>query len=273
MKRLIRILTDSVDLIELNHNWEIDSPKLELAPPYNISLAQSHSSTALPGISFAVDQMEFSGQHGAPTIDAIGHVSNDGILFGGVPASEAEGPNGLTKLGIEEYPVDKLVNRAVLLDIARYKSEASLSAGYEITVEDIIETARIQNVEILPGDAVLIRTGYGQFFVNDKARYSEYLPGIGPSAAIYLASLDIFLTGSDTMTYEVQPQSDITAPVHRILLAEYGIYIVENLNLEDIADELSEREVYEFVLVLNPPRIRGATGFAVNAFAIIPERR
>ena len=58
--------------------------------------------------------------------------------------------------------------------------------------------------------------------------------------------------------------------VHRVLIAEHGIYLVENRNLEELAEALASTSSYEFALVINPPRIRGATGGAINAFAILP---
>jgi kynurenine formamidase len=71
------------------------------------------------------------------------------------------------------------------------------------------------------------------------------------------------------MTFEVFSQQGSVFPAHRILIADNGIYIVENLNLEELAAALAQQQVYEFLLVLNPPRLRGATGAAVNAFAIL----
>jgi kynurenine formamidase len=94
-------------------------------------------------------------------------------------------------------------------------------------------------------------------------------PGPGESAARWLASKRVFLVGDDQMTFEVYPQQGSIFPAHRILIADNGIYIVENLNLEELAAALAGQQVYEFILVLNPPRIRGATGSAVNAFAIL----
>jgi kynurenine formamidase len=124
-------------------------------------------------------------------------------------------------------------------------------------------------VEIRAGDSVLIRTGYGKFFESDKARYMGLRPGPGESAARWLASKRVFLAGDDQLTFEVFPQQGSVFPAHRVLIAENGIYIVENLNLEELAAELARQQVFEFILVLNPPRIRGATGAAVNAFAIL----
>ena len=263
----------SARVIELNFIWDRNSPLLGLNPPFSLGLHTSHKQTAgmIPGgIAFAADMMFFSGQHGAPNLDALGHISNNMKLFGGADAASSEGASGLTALGIENYPKDRFVNRGVLLDIARFKRVDALAPGEEITAEDLEATAKAQGVEIRAGDSVLIRTGFGKFFEADRAKYSGLRPGPGESAARWLAAKKIFLTGDDQMSYEVVPQKGTIFPAHRILIAENGIYIVENLNLEELASQLAQERVYEFVLVLNPPRLRGATGAAANAFAIIP---
>jgi len=214
--------------------------------------------------------MFLSGQHGAPTIDALGHISDNGKLFGGADAAASEGPNGLTAQGIEKYPREKLVNRGVLLDVARHKGVSALDAGYEITAADLEATAAAQRVEVREGDSVLIRTGYGQFYNGDRAKYMGPRPGPGEDAARWLAAKRIFLTGSDHLTYEVFPEKGTVFPVHRILIADHGIYLVENMNLEELASTLAQRARHEFVLVLNPLRIQGATASPLNAFALLP---
>jgi len=263
----------SARVIELNFIWDSKSPILSLNPPFAIGLHSSHKQTAgaIPGgIAYAEDMMFFSGQHGAPTIDALGHISDNGKLFGGLDAVASEGPSGLLALGIEVYPRNKLVNRGVLLDVARFKNLDALEAGQEITAEDLQATAKAEGVDIQAGDSVLIRTGYGKYFEADRAKYSGFRPGPGEGAARWLAGKKIFLTGDDQMSYEVVPQKGTVFPCHRILIADNGIYLVENLNLEELSKALAEQKVYEFALVINPPRLRGATGAPVNAFAIIP---
>ncbi|PYT02544.1 MAG: hypothetical protein DMF60_21130 [Acidobacteria bacterium] len=264
----------SARVIELNFIWDRNSPLLGLNPPFTIGLQTSHKQTSgmIPGgIAFAADMMFFSGQHGSPNIDALGHISDNMKLFGGLDAAASEGASGLLALGIESYPKDKFINRGVLLDVARFKNLDALAAGYEITPEDLEATAKAEGVEIQPGDSVLIRTGYGKFFEADRAKYSGFRPGPGEAAARWLASNKIFLTGDDQMSYEVVPQKGTIFPCHRILIADNGIYLVENLNLEELSKALADQKVYEFALILNPPRLRGATGAAANAFAIIPQ--
>jgi kynurenine formamidase len=263
----------SARVIELNFVWDRNSPLLGLNPPFSIGLHTSHAQTkgAIPGgIAFAADMMFFSGQHGAPTIDALGHISDNMKMFGGADATASEGASGLLTLGIEAYPKERLINRAVLLDVARFKKVEALAPGQEISAQDLEATARAQGVEIRAGDSVLIRTGYGKYFETDKAKYAGWRPGPDESAARWLAGKKVFLAGDDQMSFEVVPEKGTVFPCHRILIADNGIYIVENLNLEELSRVLADQKVYEFVLVLNPPRIRGATGAAVNAFAILP---
>jgi kynurenine formamidase len=268
----ITLLT-TAKIVELNFVWDRTSPLLSFNPPYAMALVNTQKQTTgmIPGLSFAADMMYFSGQHGAPTIDALGHIGQDGkLLYGGLEAAQHEGPDGLHALGIEHYPAARFVHRGVLLDAARAKHIDALAPGQEITAEDLEAIAKAQGVEIRAGDSMLIRTGYGQYFETDRAKYLGWRPGPGESAARWLAAKKIFLTGTDQLTYEVVPAQGTVFPAHRILLAENGIYIVENLNLEALATVLAERKSYEFVLVLNPIRIRGATGAPLNAFAIIP---
>ena len=263
----------SARVIELNFIWDRNSPLLGLNPPFTLGLQTSHKQTKgmIPGgIAFAADMMFFSGQHGAPNIDALGHISDNGKHFNGTDAEANEGAAGLSTLGIENYPKEKFLNRAILLDVARFKKVDALAPGQEITAEDLEATAKAEDVEIQPGDSVLIRTGYGKYFESDRAKFMGLRPGPGEGAARWLVGKKVFLAGDDQMSFEVVPEKGTVFPCHRILIGDNGIYIVENLNLEELSKALADQKVFEFILVMNPPRIRGATGMAANAFAILP---
>jgi len=83
-------------LFDLSFTWSELSPVLGLNPPYSFALNRTHRMTheifgQAPGsrVSWASEIMYFSGQHGAPTIDAIGHIGRDLKLHGGVDAVAA----------------------------------------------------------------------------------------------------------------------------------------------------------------------------------------
>ena len=70
------------------------------------------------------------------------------------------------------------------------------------------------------------------------------------------------LIGADNMTVEALPPLDHR--VHRFLLVHNGVTLVENIFLEMLAAE----KAYEFLLIIAPLRIYGATGSWVNPIAI-----
>ena len=64
------------------------------------------------------------------------------------------------------------------------------------------------------------------------------------------------------MAVEAMPPHDHS--VHRLLLVHSGVTHVENLNL----DELAAAQCYEFLLIIAPLKLSGATGSWVNPLAI-----
>src|SRR5947208_10576317 len=97
-------------LIDLSHNWEITSPVAAVNPFYSFALSATHANTRgafgpfgehpVGQLSFTAEGQHFSGQHGAPSIDAIGHIGRDGKLFGGVDAAAATShPDGTAPTG------------------------------------------------------------------------------------------------------------------------------------------------------------------------------
>ena len=268
-------------MFDLSFVWNEQSPILGLNPPYAFALNRTHKMTheifgQVPGsrVSWASDIMYFSGQHGAPTIDAIGHIGRDLKLHGGVDAVAATAtPGGIGQnLGIESFPADLMVNRAVLLDVARHVAGGRpdpLPPGFEITGAHLEQTMRAQGVEVRRGDSLLIRTGWGQYFGKDNAKYlGEQSPGPGQDGARFIIDRGVRLAGDDTATFEKRPAAygKELFSVHMMLLADHGIYIVENANLEALGDA----KAHVALLVLTPLRIQGATGSPLRAIALVP---
>ena len=81
-----------------------------------------------------------------------------------------------------------------------------------------------------------------------------------------IASWGARITGHDSVAYEqIRPGvGHSLLPVHRILLVEHGIHIVENLHL----DELARDKVYEFLFMVSPLKMVGATGSPVRPVAV-----
>lgn len=283
-------------LFDLSHTWDETSPIAGVNPPYSMALNATHASPAEDPkgtrgtfgdggqLSFTSEVQAWSGQHGAPSIDALGHIGHDGFLFGGVDAAAATSdPRGIGRSGVGEaldiahYPQDLLVNRGVLLDVARFiqGNADPLPPAFKITREHLAETARHQRVRLERGDTVLIRTGWGKLFAADPDTYKgPDAAGVGVSGAQFLVDCGARVVGNDTLTFEVRPPVAFPPetplfqvfPVHMLLIAQNGVNIIENYFLEEIAAAAE----YEFLLVVPPLKIRGGTGSALRSFALVP---
>src|SRR5438105_12657734 len=203
----------SARVFDLSFTWSDQSPVLNLNPPYSFALNRTHKMTheifgQVPGsrVSWASEIMFFSGQHGAPTIDAIGHIGRDLKLHGGVDAVAATStPGGIgANLGIDSFPVDLMINRGVFLDVARHVAGGRpdpLPPGFEITAAHLEQTSQAQGVTVQRGDSLLIRTGWGQYFAKDNAKYlGEQSPGPGQDCAKWIIGKGARLAGDDTAT-------------------------------------------------------------------------
>jgi kynurenine formamidase len=277
-------------IFDLSPTWDENSPIAGVNPTYEMHLEATHANTRGTfgdggKLSFTSEVQHYSGQHGAPSIDAIGHIGRNGKLFGGVDAAQATSdPRGIGRdaaatgahLDIAHYPTEMLVNRAILLDVARtvQKNGDPLPAGFNITDEHLAATVRAQGVRLQKGDTVLVRTGWGRFFSSNPAYYKgDSAAGVGVAGAKYLIKSGARVVGADTLTFEVRPPianpgtpAFEVFPVHMLVIADNGVNIIENYFLEEIA---AARE-YEFVLVVAPLKTRGGTGSALRSFALVP---
>ncbi len=263
--------TKTESLLNLLHNarmydlaqpYFIGMPHHPSHPPFLFSLNKMHGDYVMPnGGSYTSEALGMGGHLGTH-IDALCHFSCGGKLYGGHDVALAQSYSE----GMTQHSVDTLapiLRRGVLLDIAAQQQLASLPADFEITPDHMETAARAQGVEIRSGDIILLRTGWGAFFA-DAARFAAQTHSPGPSepGARWLSSKGAFAAGSDTVNFELAPSR--TMPVHIHLLVESGIYIIECLNLEQLAAE----RIFEFLFIAAPLKIRGGTGSPIRAFAL-----
>jgi len=92
--------------------------------------------------------------HTGSHLDTFAHIYRENALFNNMPPPKPAG----TEHG-DAVSVKFMVGRGVLLDVAKYKKSDPLPVDYWITLEDLQNTAKAQNVEIRKGDILLVRTG------------------------------------------------------------------------------------------------------------------
>ena len=256
-----------VDLAQPLHPGIPSSPS---HPGYKHALLRRHGDAVrVDGTSGANDLLVL-GTHTGTHIDALSHISHAGRLHGGVEASAAQGTGRFTAHGVETIVPG--VVPGVLLDVPRALGVDRLEAGFPIGPEELAAAA-----ELLPGgadriprgSALLVRTGWGQLWQDPPAFLSHEagVPGPAADGGAWLATLGPRFVGSDTTAFEHIPAGEGHArlPVHRLMLVEQGVPIIEMLALEALAAQAPP--VWE--LVVAPLPFVGATGSPLRPLALI----
>ncbi|RYI95627.1 MAG: cyclase family protein [Acetobacteraceae bacterium] len=198
--------------------------------------------------------------------DMFPHQTIGGQTYNCVDIAGIATRNGFREMGVET--VGNIFTRGVLLDIAGLKGVPMLGENYEITVEDIEQALRRQDLALAEADAVLFHTGWGVLWGKENARYMATNPGIGVAAAEWVIQRGPILMGADVSTVEVSPSKTMpqaSLPIHQIALVANGVHLLENLKL----DVLATKGRSEFALNVQPLKLKGATGSTVAPTAIL----
>ena len=252
---------------DLAHGYFVGMPQSPNHPPFRFLLERRHGDIVRADGASAANELITLGGHVGTHIDALAHVSQDGLVHGGLKAADLQSNAGFAQLGIDTFP--PFVGHAVLLDVASVHDVECLEPGYEVTVADLERAVDRRAVEIREGDVILVGTGWSRRW-SDRETFIGYaggVPGPGVAAAHWLAERRPRAVGAESIAFEhlTPGAGHALLPVHRIMLVESGINIIETMNL----DALLRRGVGEFVLVLNPLPVIGATGAPVRPLAIL----
>ena len=270
MSRSSPYLDPSVRVIDLEQPRRQGMPVIGVHQPgYAYFLHRRHEDSYRPerqgprsGSSGVIVAMEHSGTH----IDAICHQAEDLRLYGGVPARDAATSTGYLHHGVEE--IAPIVARGVLLDVAAHRGVDEVPAGDAISADELRVCAERAGVAVGAGDVVLVRVGNARNW-DDPDRYLA-AAGVAGDASAWLAGLGVLAVGADNMAWDVIGRHDdaygCELPGHLVLLARHGIYIIENLALDELA--AAGRSVFTFVCA--PLKLVGATGSPVRPLALLP---
>ncbi|MEE9198438.1 MAG: cyclase family protein [Dehalococcoidia bacterium] len=212
-----------------------------------------------------IDDVVVMETHSGTHIDALGHVWAEGCFYNGFPDEHASS-RGVARTGIEN--VRHMVGRGVMLDIPAYRGIDHMGPAEVVTVEDLDGAAAAQGITIEPGDIVMIRTGWYTLFYKNRALWETSFPGPDRSVIPWLKERDVCAIGADQPTCELRikvgsPEGGL--PLHRYALRDLGVYILENLDLEELARD----KVYQFLFIGAPLRLITGTGAPWNPLAIV----
>jgi kynurenine formamidase len=202
-------------------------------------------------------------------IDALCHILYKDQTYNGYARADVNTEKGCTKLGVQNLK-NGIVTRGVLLDIARLKGVPYLEPGTPVFQEDLEAWEKKAGVKVSPGDAIFLRTGrwarrekLGPWNVgrNEAGYHASVAPWLKARGVSFLASDD---------AQDVTPSlvDGVTLPVHTLAITALGVDILDNMDLEAVAETAARLNRWEFLLTVAPVPVTGGTGFPVNPLAI-----
>jgi kynurenine formamidase len=264
---LLGALDAGVRIYDLGRPMSVGMAQSPNHPEFRMALVRRHGDTVRADGASAANELIITGGHVGTHIDALAHVSQEGRLYGGLDAAETQAGGRFRALGVET--IAPMVCRGWLLDVPAALGLEACVPGYEVTPADLERCVERERLTLSEGGVILVRTGWGRRF-EDKVAYVGHdtgVPGPGEAAAAWLAARGPRAVGADSIAFEhlAPGAGHALLPAHRVLLVEQGVHIIEALALE----ELAAAGVHEFLFVLSPLPIVGATGSPVRPLAVV----
>jgi kynurenine formamidase len=202
-------------------------------------------------------------------VDSLAHFFWEGKTYNGKPAHLVSTSLGATVCSVVAAK-DGFITRGVLVDVPMIRGIDWVERGEGVMPEDIVAAEERCGFKVEDGDILLVRTG--------QLRRRNVEGAVGPAAgstACQAACLPLFhergiaVLGSDTGN-DVRPAhyTKVTQPIHQVGITAMGLWILDNANLEDVAEACRQRNRWEFMLSIGPLRLHNTTGSPVNPIAV-----
>jgi kynurenine formamidase len=259
---LLEALVVHGEVYDLSHPMRAGMPMHPFHHGYSLVLHRRHGDTIRAGGASFANELILTPGHAGTHIDALGHFSRDGRMHGGIPVDAVQTHQGLRALDADA--ISPLIRRGILFDVAGRRGVASLDPGEAVEADDLRACSAETGAVPGPGDVALVRTGWSRHWDDADvfANHPDGCPGVGDSGASWLADEGVVAAGTDTAGFEVYPQRGVS--VHATLLVDRGVFIIENLRLDDLA----AAGCWEFLFLALPLPLVGATGSPIRPLAL-----
>ena len=199
-------------------------------------------------------------------LDGLCHVFYKNKIYNGHQFSDVVTDDGCNRMDTTAMK-DGLVTRGVLVDMPLLKGVPYLEPGTKLYPEDMEAWEEYAGVTLGSGDALLLRVG--RWAHRAEHGPTREMAGWDASIIPYLAERDIALLGADSVHEAPGSVPGLRVnPIHRFAIVARGVNLLDNLDLEAVAEIAARLERWEFMLVVSPLRVPGGTGSPVNPIAI-----
>jgi kynurenine formamidase len=203
-------------------------------------------------------------------VDAPSHYFWEGKLYNGRSCDLVTSREGATVASVEVLR-DGVVSRGVLLDVARTRGIRWMEPGEGVMPLDLEAAERAAGVRVEAGDILLVRTGYYARRLAEGPVHPLRAgsPALHVACCPWLRERGVAMVGSDTHNdIHPPPYPALGNSFHVVALVAMGLWLIDNANLEDLAQACAARGRWEFLLTIAPLRLRNVTGSPVNPVAV-----
>lgn len=201
-------------------------------------------------------------------IDSLGHYFDGGKMYGGHPSSLVTASEGARRNSVA-VAANGIISRGILIDVPVLQSIDWLEGGEGVGHEQLLGLERALGLTFEPGDVLLLRTGQYRRRSERGAEEEGYTSASWLVDALpLLHERDVAAIGSDGPNetlpsgYESEPH-----PVHQVAIVHMGLWLLDNLNLEELSQACRARGRYDFCFFAAPLRVIGATGSPLSPIA------
>lgn len=191
-------------------------------------------------------------------------------------------------LGIERWARHGIIGRGVLLDVAshlgRRGQRLSAELRFAVTPALLDEVAEEEGVSLLPGDILLLRTGWmGWYLSLPPDRRSPLHGSVGRepnpfacpgldgkrSTAAWLWDHRVSAVAADNVAVEALPVERADGFLHYRMIPLLGLAVGEMWVLDELGDACARTNSYEFLLASGVMNLPGGVGSPANAYAVL----
>ncbi|GGH65742.1 cyclase family protein [Rothia aerolata] len=227
---------------------------------------------------------------GSSQVDGLRHRRADGLGFYNGIKDDVVAP-GTREIGVQHWAEEPLVTRCVLADLARFRDIDSRpidhGAGEAIPLTDIVSALDFQKTELKPGDILIIRTGWAEWFLSMPTAQRRSQAQTRRSSGIeqslefleWLWDHQVALVATDNFALECLPPVNYSpfkesAPndrgmMHQELLAKLGMPIGELWKVDTLSSYMASIKRWEAMITVKPLNVVGATGSPANAMVLV----
>jgi kynurenine formamidase len=207
--------------------------------------------------------------HGMATThsDALGHEFWRGQGYGGRSRDDIVTGGGLI-FGDCAHQAEGLFTRGVLLDVCAAADVPWVSPGGAITRADLELAERAVGVTVRSGDAVLVHSGADRRRDAGVQEADGVRAGLSADCLGFLHEREAAAFSGDCIEQLPSGIPELPFPLHQIGIAAMGLFLVDSVRLDQLAEICAQLGRYTFLFVAVPLPVPGGTGSPVNPICV-----